>query len=313
MPSNQTHTRNWIFRYLPFESTLHSVPYTPHRWWGSEVIRFLDLHCMLTDSDAFMVEGRKKAEVMLYSPGRIEEMVFLVSTYANANTIRISDWLGSARLHLRKDDLAPGEAVGGILRFRPSFPYRVHPCFLGPYSQTFWTYDLTIETSEGYIPKILFPDRSERTYWGCRVSYLGTGECLDDGFYRMRLLRADLPEALGAAEEIVIEVTVRNESPFEWPNAGPARVRLCYRWLDPGGKIVKEGRRSELITSVPAGRDGLCNLRIVAPGDPGAYDLQIDGLVEHVSWFADKQGAPLRQARVRIEAASGKDEESKSK
>jgi hypothetical protein len=302
-PSNQTHTRNWIFRYLPFESTLHSVPHTPYRRWGETVIRFLDFHCSLNPDDSFFVEGEKKAEIMLYHPAPLEDCYFSIVTHANPNTIKMSDWLHSEKLRLYKKDFKPGEAVGGILKFRPSFPFRVHNCFLGPDERTYRAYSITIKTSNGYIPKLVYPGEESRDYWGCRVSFLGKGECLKDEFYRARLLDANLPERFVTGEDTQAEVLVKNESAFTWLNVGPARVNLSYHWLGTDGAvIVKDGLRSRFELPAHPQGDARCLMDIRPPEEPGEYILQIDGLVEHVHWFADKRGTPLYETTVRVEA-----------
>jgi hypothetical protein len=257
----------------------------------------------LNEDDSFLVEGEKKAEVLLYNPGRLQDVYFSIVTYNSPNNIRISDWLGSSVLRLRNDDLKPGESVGGILKFHPSFPYRIHPCFLGPYSKTFWTYDLTIETSSGYIPKLVFPGVEERTYWGCKVAFLGGGDCLQDAFYRIRLLDARVPKELVAGEDAEAVIMVRNESPFRWLNAGPSRVRLSYHWLGPQGEtVVSDGLRSDFDHVIPPQHHATGVMTIRPPEKPGQYTLQIDPIVENVSWFAAKRGGPLFEAPVTVTA-----------
>ncbi len=100
----------------------------------------------------------------------------------------------------------------------------------------------------------------------------------------------------GAA--VPLTVSVRNTSPVVWPNDW--FVTLGNHWRGSGGEMLRldDGRAS---LGAPLHPGEAIELRLVAraPADPGTYLLELDLVVEGVSWFSDR-GSPTVTLPVRV-------------
>jgi hypothetical protein len=116
---------------------------------------------------------------------------------------------------------------------------------------------------------------------------------------------AGVPERMRAGEEATISVTVKNLSEYVWPARG--RKDLTYTlhvadsWLDGDGRIVNNlDGRSGLPRDLWPGEEAVVPLKIKAPKKPGEYVLEIDVVQEGVTFFKDRDSAPLHLT-VRVE------------
>ncbi len=90
-----------------------------------------------------------------------------------------------------------------------------------------------------------------------------------------------------------IAARVRNRGGERWSageGAGPP-VRVGLRWIGPSGDVFAE-ERLLLPESVAPGATSRVALAVRAPRRPGAYELELDLVHEHVTWF----GSPARMA-----------------
>ncbi len=97
------------------------------------------------------------------------------------------------------------------------------------------------------------------------------------------------PDSVATGEGFLALARLRNTSPHPWPHRGNARVRLGYRWLDPGGsEIDEEVRRQDLEAPVAPGQALESWVRVLAPADPGRYVLELDLAYEPMAWFSER-------------------------
>ncbi|HMG05171.1 MAG TPA: hypothetical protein VK581_06895 [Chthoniobacterales bacterium] len=116
--------------------------------------------------------------------------------------------------------------------------------------------------------------------------------------HELQWITNDIPASMAAGKVTPVHVSVKNTGDWPWPDpfaANPSKpdgtyaVRLAYRWADSNGKVLPEdGTRAELKAPVPAGQTANFTLRVLAPKDPGAYQLQVDLVEELVTFFSTK-------------------------
>ncbi len=72
-------------------------------------------------------------------------------------------------------------------------------------------------------------------------------------------------------------------------------VDAGYRWVDRAGNILPiEGTRAFLNRStIQPGENDQLTLQVIAPANPGAYELWISMVQEGVNWFFDRGAKPL--------------------
>ena len=112
---------------------------------------------------------------------------------------------------------------------------------------------------------------------------------------------ADIPAVMGAAQDVTVDVTVRNSSWREWRSEQTAHpIHLSYHWLDARrGPVEYDGLRTPLPRPLPPGEACAVTMRVRAPAKPGSYVLEVDLVEEGVSWFSRAGTRPLRSA-VRV-------------
>lgn len=107
-------------------------------------------------------------------------------------------------------------------------------------------------------------------------------------------------EGLRPRERVLALVTLRNAGDRAWPDAAaadPARsgidaVRLAYRWRRAAGWGSYE-ERADLREPLAAGEAATIWIPVIAPAEPGDYQLELDLVQERIAWFADKGAARL--------------------
>ncbi len=137
--------------------------------------------------------------------------------------------------------------------------------------------------------------------------------------YAYTLLQ-QLPAAVDCRTVFTVPVTLKNTGGKTWLAAGDQPVCLSYHWADAANQIVTfEGERTDLPADVPP--DGEVGLlaTVLAPADPGGYQLQWDLVEEKVTWFSQqaagvvaapitvRQGvAPVRQMGCHCQRGRGR-------
>ena len=100
-----------------------------------------------------------------------------------------------------------------------------------------------------------------------------------------------------------VRLKVRNDSPVPWPASAQVRVGDHWRARD-GRLVVFDDARASIATALDP--DGECEvqLNVVAPAQPGDFELEFDLLQELISWFSDRGSSTLK---VPIMVAAGAD------
>jgi hypothetical protein len=93
---------------------------------------------------------------------------------------------------------------------------------------------------------------------------------------------------------------------FGWPipNLIVPRVRVSYHWRRRDGEARPfEGVRTELPHSLWPGQSARFVAAVVAPPDPGRFNLRWDLVVENVSWFST-QGWAAPELEIEVEPSA---------
>lgn len=153
-------------------------------------------------------------------------------------------------------------------------------------------------------PGILF-DIPALKLWNTRPSPLGNARKgpPDEAKIGLRWLGNDVSRLMLRKAKVPIHVTAQNMGDWPWPDpvsANPAEpdgrfaVRLGYSWLRMDGtRLSSPVERGDLSESVMPGRSGGFELEIIAPNETGTYQLELDLVVEFVTWFAAKGNEKL--------------------
>jgi hypothetical protein len=115
------------------------------------------------------------------------------------------------------------------------------------------------------------------------------------GWPYMQWVATGVLEGLHPRERVLALVTVRNAGDRAWPDAAaadPARsglyaVRLAYRWRRAAGWGNYE-ERADLREPLAVGQTAAIWIPVIAPAEPGDYQLELDLVQERIAWFADK-------------------------
>jgi hypothetical protein len=303
-PTLQAHVRNPPFRWFPMELTLRNVP-------GYHRIPMGDFR-MIGRRDQFLprgesawVRGADSVELYLMSGAPLDKLVFLVSSPAPRNRVRID--LGDTEENLelkggepRRVELRPGEATrvwktGAGTNYAYRMVIRLETGRI-----QHWTRELPPESCSYFVGN----EKVEENFFvGAELTYLGTGEALDATLYDIRWGQTIVPEAVRAGESFTVLTRLFNRSRVTWPVTSGARVSLSYHWRMPDGReVVREGERTDLEEPVPPGGRVSVRQRVVAPAEPGVYVLELDPVFETVSWFSDKNGGNVFRKEVRVDA-----------
>lgn len=136
---------------------------------------------------------------------------------------------------------------------------------------------------------------------GCRGAGSGPPSVkpLPDSAFRLEWKGTDLPATVARGSKVKITVTIRNASDQTWRDSKTAAatepssaIFLSYRWLRLDGKDVSGyTTRFDLTRSVPPDQSVSVPVEVVAPAEPGAYQIQFDLVQEFVAWF-ELKGSP---------------------
>jgi SAM-dependent methyltransferase len=115
---------------------------------------------------------------------------------------------------------------------------------------------------------------------------------------------AQVPADMDVDREVLVEVTVRNESWRVWDSRAASQpVKLSYHWIGArGSAALYDGRRSDLPRPLEPGRSLRAAMVVQTPSTPGRYTLQIDLVEENVTWFS-RAGTPPLNSPVHVRSA----------
>jgi hypothetical protein len=119
------------------------------------------------------------------------------------------------------------------------------------------------------------------------IERLSEGRSLDDDAYRAQLTLLDDDLRLVSGELRTFDIEVRNEGTALWPGGMDAlpMIRLGYHRRSADGMLLDDGMRTGLPAPLRPGASAVVPLQLVGPADPGALEIEIDLVHEHVRWF----------------------------
>ena len=89
-----------------------------------------------------------------------------------------------------------------------------------------------------------------------------------------------------------LRIRVRNASSVQWPTS--ARVKVANHWRARDGRlVVRDDARTVIETVMDPDVECEVELPVLAPVQPGEYELEIDLLQELIAWFADRGSSTL--------------------
>jgi SAM-dependent methyltransferase len=117
-------------------------------------------------------------------------------------------------------------------------------------------------------------------------------ENLPETAMRARIELLDVPSPVGTGQAAPVRTRVTNVSEHTWP-AGRL-IRLGNHWLRDGEPVQWNDGRADLPHDLAPGAAVELELPVVAPNEPGAYDLELDVVQEAVTWWAAVGSEPVR-------------------
>ncbi len=100
---------------------------------------------------------------------------------------------------------------------------------------------------------------------------------------------------VGPGEVFLLELDIHNDSLISWPSS--AQLRVGQRWRGSDGGVVAIGALGAAIPeTVDPGGDCEPQVWVVAPLEPGGYELEVDLGQQKFGWFADRGSRPLKLA-----------------
>jgi hypothetical protein len=143
-------------------------------------------------------------------------------------------------------------------------------------------------------PPPVVPAETVRRRWA--------GRELGEDAYRARVVPLSGPRVLRVAEQRPFHVAIHNEGDEPWPGGDEREplIRPSYHWLDASGAtVVFDGLRTGLPAPLAAGRSCRMPVSVLAPPQPGEYELRFDLVHEGHRWF----GSPAVPVPVTVRAA----------
>ncbi len=116
--------------------------------------------------------------------------------------------------------------------------------------------------------------------------------------YSAAIAATGLPSEVPSGERMDVRVQARNESTGPWVFTSDEKrgVKLGVRLLEVGSASwVDYDRHGNMDRTVGPGETLELVVAIWAPATPGEYELKLDMVDEHVTWFEDQGSEPLVQ------------------
>jgi hypothetical protein len=302
-PTLQAHTRNPIFRLLPYEVTLRYIPGYLVYMHGGTHVRLMDGNVYFENAaSGFWVRGESTTRVLYASPLPLERMIFRVSD----PEVEISGGWACGSTVLEDPELNPDHDPH-LRQFQPRGTLTKVP--LAFRDEPYWFYTLAFRTRKGTLPWIEDPESWDKRYLGCRVEYLGNGAREDNPWlYRGSVtLEEDAPARMaaeGAGGLLSLPVRVVNGSPYRWQEGDEHPVQLSYHWFDTatGERVVWDGLRTPLRDLGASGQSTELAMVVRLPDAPGDYLFQPDMVCPGIDWFSTH--AQDRFPRIQVTVAA---------
>jgi hypothetical protein len=109
----------------------------------------------------------------------------------------------------------------------------------------------------------------------------------DEGAYRAHIgvLERDTRFAPGVTRHLLVRVENHGNATWPWGFHQRPWVRVSYHWRGMDGRVLMEGKRTCLPTTLRPGESALVSVEVAPPGEPGRYALDLDLVHEMVRWF----------------------------
>lgn len=283
----QAHTRNPPLSALPLELGL--LPELPdYRAWDlSDELRLWARRDQVEErNQGLVVRGGEKVELWLESPRELgSAMVLELASPAVPNQVEVEFAGTRESFQVESGENEAGEDTPRRLSLNPG--KSAVKRWRG--GRELFFYRLEIETERGERPGWRGPEKGRGPYVGAQFQILGTEEKLGRDLYQLEWLGCGAPREVEVGEEFLALARLRNTSAHPWPIEGPVKVRLGYRWLDEEGKPVRHrSARTDLENQVSSGETLETWQKIIAPGEPGSYALELDAIYEKAAWFSSR-------------------------
>jgi hypothetical protein len=103
-------------------------------------------------------------------------------------------------------------------------------------------------------------------------------------------------------EELLAPVRIRNRSSISFRDGGWP-VYLSYHLLSPSGELLQhDNRRTRFDPMLRPGEERVVELEVEAPDGPGDYLLEVDLVLERITWF-EAEGTHPATIPLRVEAS----------
>lgn len=108
---------------------------------------------------------------------------------------------------------------------------------------------------------------------------------------QIRVEVLDCPDGVAAGSEFEVRIRIANESGVALGSYLPWPVCVAYHWVDAqtGAKAIHDGRRTNILPSLPARSARELSAIVIAPPRKGRYTLQVRLVQEKVRWFEESQ------------------------
>ena len=300
-PTLQSHVRGRAYSLFPTEKTLQpKIPGYSGKtiegvWFRGrkEVVKMRG-----TEMAIF---GHTTAELWMVSEQPIDSPVmFEVRTLAHDNEITLTINGNSVTAVFEDADEAREQIQ--IVELQPSSPELYRPVYVQPDDNPpGYLYHLEIEARTGKHPKFPNGELDRSFYFGAGVRYLGSRERVHQAAsFAIEWLDCQSPLVVPAGGVFRVDVVARNPGLTPWSKWGLTRVALAYHWRLDGELVTFEGERTALRRDVEAGATTEASVKILAPLQPGRYELLIDAVREGISWFSEVNGGNYCEAIVEV-------------
>ena len=161
---------------------------------------------------------------------------------------------------------------------------------------------VAIAAARSFLPDPLAPPPEVVEVGAEIVDRDWVGEPYPDDLYHASLEPLALPHTFRAGVQQTVDVLATNRSSvtWRWGAGGRPAVRLGYRWWQGATEIAEEAALLTVLpVDVPPGAAEVVPVHVVAPAEPGEYELEVDLSHEGERWFGvgSRQAVHVRERR----------------
>ncbi|MDH3404196.1 MAG: hypothetical protein OEP45_11310, partial [Acidobacteriota bacterium] len=304
-PTLQSHVRGRLFGLFPAEKTLQPqipgyVGQTTEGVWfrgRKESVRMR--------GSEMLVYGHTRTELWMVAREPIlEPVLFEVRTLAADNRVTLT--IGGNSVSVPFAGADENHERARIVELVPDAPETFQPVYIRAADDPpGYLYHLEVEAETGRTARGPDGKRNSDFYVGAGVRYLGTSSRVrDPSSFGVEWAACEAPAAVEPGSTFTLQAALRNTSPVSWPRWGLTRVALSYHWRRDGEIAVFDGLRTALPRDVAPGADLEAAMTVLAPSEPGSYELLLDPVREGIAWFSEKNDGVYCEAAIEVAPAS---------